>query len=296
MIENTKNKIISKIIFNTLLAVITVICVIPFIVVLSVSFSDESTLISRGYGIFPRGFSLGAYKIAFANNKQILSSYALTIITTAIGATLATLVTTLAAYPLSRRTYALKKYFNLYFYFTMIFSGGAVAEYIWISQGLGLRNNVLVLILPMLSSAWYIFLMRTYMSQIPLELIEAAKIDGAGEYYTLFKIVLPVNSVATATIFVMFALNYWNQWYSCLMYLDDDRYITLQYYLMRLMNNIDAIMNSQNTQAASINISKLPSETTRMALCVISAGPMIFLFSFFQKYFVGGITVGSVKG
>jgi len=295
MIEKKSKRFFISAGANLILIITTALCLIPFLVVVSASFSDETQLLLKGYGILPRGFSLNAYKVVFANGKTIADAYILTILTTVIGATLSVFITALAAFPISRKDYKWKKYFNFYFYFTMIFSGGAISGYLWITQGLHLKNNPLVLVLPSLVSAWNIFLMRTYMSKIPSELIEAAKIDGSSEFKTFFKIILPMSTVGLATIFVMTALGFWNQWYACLMYLDD-RYITLQYYLIRVMNNLDSILKSQNSQAAMIDISKMPGESARMAMCVVSAGPMIFVFSFFQKYFVSGIALGSVKG
>ncbi|MDY3928832.1 MAG: carbohydrate ABC transporter permease [Clostridia bacterium] len=296
MIKNKANKFIESLIVNIVLVFVTLTCIIPFAVVLSASLSEELTLAQRGYSIIPRGFTLDAYKVVFKNAAQILSAYGVTIVTTAIGATLGVLIAALSGYPLSRTDYKWRKYFSFYFYFTMIFSGGAISSYIWITQGLNLRNNPLVLILPSLVSAWNIFMMRTYMSKIPKELIEAATIDGAGEYKIFFKIILPMNVVGLATMFIMTALTYWNQWYPCLMYLSDDKYVTLQYYLIRVMSNIDFLSRQENAVATSVDISKMPSETARMAICVVSAGPMIFVFSFFQKYFTGGIALGSVKG
>lgn len=280
---------------HILLIIAFTACVIPLVVVVAASFSDEIKLLTEGYGFWPRGFSLSAYKVVFANGDVVANAYILTTVTTIVGSVLSVLIIALAAFPLSRRDYPWKKCVNLYLYFTMIFSGGAVSSYIWISQTLHLRNNPLVLVLPSLVSAYNIFLMRTYMSNIPHEMVEAAKIDGANEFQIFFSIILPMTTVGIATIFVMTALGFWNQWYASLMYLDD-KYITLQYYLIRVMNNIDMITKSQNTQNISIDLSKMPSEATRMAMCVVSAGPMIFIFAFFQKYFVSGISVGSVKG
>ena len=296
MTEKKSSKILTAVFSNGILLICTLLCIIPFLVVLSASFSDQSQIIAKGYNIFPRGFSLDAYRVTFANGEQILSAYAVTISTTAVGAVLSVLTVALAAFPLSRRDYAWKPFFNFYFYFTMIFSGGAISSYLWITQGLHLKNNVLVLILPMLVGATNVFLMRTYMAAISSEIIEAAKIDGASEYKIFFTIIIPMSTVGLATIFVMTSLNFWNQWYACLMYFSDDKYMTLQYYLIRVMNNLDSILNSKYSMAASIDTSKMPSETARMAMCVVSAGPMIFVFAFFQKYFVGGIALGSVKG
>lgn len=295
MIEKKSTVVTSRILANGFLIITALLCIIPFLTVLSSSFSVESDIVEKGYSIFPRGFTFEAYKSVFANIEQILKAYAVTIITTGVGAFLSTLITAMAGYPLSRGDYQWKKFFNFYIYFTMIFSGGAIATYLWITQGLHLRNNPLVLILPMLGSGYNIFLMRTYMSKIPAELVEAAKIDGASEFKIFFSIVIPMATVGLATIFLMTALSYWNQWYACLMYFSTDDYTTLQYYLIRVMNNIEEILSNKNSMVVQ-DASKMPGETARMAMCVVSAGPMIFVFAFFQKYFVSGIAVGSVKG
>ena len=295
MIEKKSTIIISKILANGLLIIAAASCIIPFLTVLSSSFSNEAEIIEKGYSIFPRGFSIEAYKSVFANIETIVKAYMVTILTTAAGALLSTLITAMAGYPLSRGDYQWKKFFNFYIYFTMIFSGGAIASYLWITQGLHLRDNPLVLILPLLGSGYNIFLMRTYMSKIPGELVEAAKIDGASEFKILFSIIMPMSTVGLATIFLMTALTYWNQWYASLMYFNTDAYTTLQYYLIRVMNNIEEILSNKNSMVVQ-DASKMPGETARMAMCVVSAGPMIFVFAFFQKYFVSGIAVGSVKG
>ena len=296
MIKKKSEKLMSGIIANLILMIATVLCILPFITVLSASISNEQQLIDVGYGILPRGLSLDAYKVVFANSKQVIDAYIVTIIVTVVGAVAGTLIMAMAAFAIARKDYVWRKIANFYIYFTMIFSGGAVSSYLWITQGLHLKNNILVLILPLLVSGWNIFLLRTYISKIPMEIIEATKIDGASEFKIFFKIILPMSTVGLATILVMTTLAYWNQWYACLMYISNDKYTTLQYYLMRVMNNINSILNAQSSQAMMIDTSNLPGETARMAMCVVSAGPMIFVFMFFQKYFVGGLALGSVKG
>lgn len=281
---------------NIILILLALMCVIPFFVVLAASFSSESELLVNGYGLFPKGFTLDAYKIVFANGEQIVSAYFVTIWTTAIGSALSLLVMSLAANALSRTDYKWRNVINFYFYFTMIFSGGAISTYMWITQGLHLRNNPMVLILPMLVNAGHIFLLRTYMSKVPREVIESVKIDGGGEFTIFVKFIVPMTMVGIATIFVMTILAFWNQWYACLMYMNDDHYITIQYYMMRVLSSVEAILKSENAISNLANMDSLPSETVRMALCVLAAGPMVFVFSFFQKYFAGGIALGSVKG
>ncbi len=297
MVENKSQKLFLKFISYILMIFTALVCLVPFMIVISASFSGESELIKYGYGIFPKGATLDAYRVVMRTKKALLNAYGITIFTTAVGSFLSILITCLTAYPLSRRDYKHRTVLSFYFYFTMLFSGGTIPSYILISQYLHLKNNILVLIIPLLLNVYNVFLIRTYFSQLNSAMIEAAKIDGAGELYTFFKIVIPVCKTGIATVLLLICLTYWNEWYQCLMYMTKEKNITLQYYLYKIMSNVDLL--TKNTTAAttvSIDVSKLPSETARMAICVLAAGPMVFLFMFFQKYFVKGISVGSVKG
>lgn len=292
MVEG-KSMIVIKTISYLILAMVVVICVYPFFMIVSASFSTESSLIREGYGFLPREFSLTSYKYVMSNGETLFNSYMITILTTVIGSALSLLVTAMTAYPLTRKSYSLRNKVSFFLYFTMLFSGGTIPTYILISQYLRLTNNILVLIIPMLVSVYNVFIMRTYFAQISDAVIEAAKIDGAGEYYILFKIVMPMSITGLATMLLLISLSYWNQWYACLMYMTTDKKITLQYYLYRTMSNIESILKSNNV---SLQTTEMPSETARMAMCVLGAGPMVIVFMFFQKYFVHGISVGSVKG
>ena len=292
MVEG-KSMIVIKTISYLILAMVVVICVYPFFMIVSASFSTESSLIREGYGFLPREFSLTSYKYVMSNGETLFNSYMITILTTVIGSALSLLVTAMTAYPLARKSYSLRNKVSFFLYFTMLFSGGTIPTYILISQYLRLTNNILVLIIPMLVSVYNVFIMRTYFAQISDAVIEAAKIDGAGEYYILFKIVMPMSITGLATMLLLISLSYWNQWYACLMYMTTDKKITLQYYLYRTMSNIESILKSNNV---SLQTTEMPSETARMAMCVLGAGPMVIVFMFFQKYFVHGISVGSVKG
>lgn len=284
-----------KVFSYIILALVVAVCVFPFIMIISASLSSEQALLNEGYGILPKDFTLISYKYILNNGVSFFRAYGITIITTVIGSTLSLLITAMTAYPLTRKNYKFRNRISFFLYFTMLFSGGTIPSYILISQYLKLNNNILVLIIPMLISAYNVFIMRTYFSQISDAIIEAAKIDGASEYAILFRIIMPMSITGLATMLLLISLNYWNQWYACLMYISDDRLITLQFYLHRIMSNIDAILKNQNV-GLDFNIADLPSETVRMAICVVGAGPMVIICMFFQKYFVHGISVGSVKG
>ena len=290
MVKGNKH-IIVNIISYIILAFVALCCIVPFMIVISASFSSEPSLIKFGYSILPKDFSLDAYKVVFYNSRSLVDAYKITIFTTAVGSVLSILIISLTAYPLARKEYKPRKAVSFYLYFTMLFSGGAIPSYILITQYLHLRNNVLVLIIPQLVNVWNIFVLRTYFASIPSALIEAAKIDGANEFMTFFRIVMPMSVTGIATILLLTVLTYWNEWYACLMYMTKEQNITLQYFLQRTMNNIDM----SNTSVLN-DMSEVPMESARMAMCVIASCPMIFVFMFFQKYFAQGINVGSVKG
>lgn len=292
----TKSERIIKCISYIALALVVLICIAPLLIILSASFSDENLLASQGYSFWPQGFNTTAYKYIFNNGSTLLRAYGITIFTTVVGSFLNLMVTAMCAYPLARKDYKFRNKLSFFLYFTMLFSGGTVPTYILISQYLHLRNNVLVLILPHLMGVYNVFIMRTYFAQVPTSLIEAAKIDGAGEYKILFMIILPLAKTGLATMLLIISLGFWNQWYPCLLYMNDDRYITLQYYLARIMSNIEAVLKNSQSGVNIIDISSLPNETARMAICVLGVSPMLIFFMCFQKYFVKGINVGSVKG
>ncbi len=295
MVESKFRKTVRKTFFYLVLLIVTTLCIIPFITIISASFSNESELILKGYGLFPRGFDMTAYKMVFTDPGQLFGAYIVTIVLTAVGAVGSTLIMAMAAYPLSRKNYRWRGFFNMFFYITMLFSGGAVASYIVICQTLDLRDTFWSLVLPCLVSVWNIFLLRTYFQQVPYSLIEAAQIDGASEMYIFFRIIVPLSVVGIVTIFVMMALSFWNQWYGSMMYMTDDKYMTLQYYMYRILSNVDEMLKNENA-LMMVNGGQLPKETSRMALCVLAAGPMVFVFMFFQKYFSRGLVMGSVKG
>lgn len=297
MIENKLNKGIRLTVAHLLLAAIAIICLLPFLIIISASLSSESAITKYGYSIIPHGVTLEAYKTVIGGSTDLFHAYGVTIFTTVIGTALALLLAILTAYPLSRKDYAWNGKISFYFYFTMLFSGGAVPSYILISNYLHLKNTLAVLILPMLINVWNVFLLRTYFSKIPSSVHEAAEIDGANQFQILFRIILPMSVTGVATILMFTLLAFWNEWYLCLMYITKDNMVTLQYYLSSIMSQIESIVKSQGSSLAmGENLSELPSETARMAICVLAAGPMLFVFSFFQKYFAKGLNVGSVKG
>jgi len=275
---------------HILLIFFSLACLIPFILVISASFTDETTLLSEGFKLIPGKWSLEAYEYIFRSPGEVITAYATTIFITIFGTIVGTLVMSMLAYPISRSDYEFKNTVSFIVYFTMLFGGGAVAQYILVANTLHLNDTVWALILPLLLSPWNIMLLRTSMKSVPFSLIEAAYIEGAGEFRIFFTIVIPLAKVGIVTIALFTALTFWNDWYLAMFYLDRSNLTTLQYMLYRVLNKAE--IAKQEVMVTQ----KLPNENLRMALCVVAAGPMAFAFMFFQKYFSKGIVAGAVKG
>ncbi|WP_331710602.1 carbohydrate ABC transporter permease [Paenibacillus elgii] len=204
------------------------------------------------------------------------------------------------AYPISRRDFPHKNVFSFFMFFTMLFNGGLVPWYLVYTQMLNFKNTLLALILPLLVSAFFVLMLRTFFSgTIPPALIESAKIDGAGEFRIFAQIILPLSLPVLATVSLFQTLNYWNDWFTSLVFITGSKNVNLQYLMYKTMLDIQFL--TSNTQALqAINQSggglNLPTETVRMAMAVLGIGPIVFAYPFFQKYFVKGLTVGAVKG
>ena len=280
------------------LGLIALMCFVPFIMILSGSFSSEQAIIQNGFSIFPQDFSLEAYKTVFRDPAVVLRAYATTIGLTVIGTVGGLLLQTMTAYVLSRKDFEWRNKFSFFFYFTTLFSGGLVPYFILITQKLNLRDSYLALLLPLLFSVYNLLIMKSYIMAIPDSLIEAAKIDGCGEFRTLFKVVMPMIKPALATVGLFIALAYWNDWYNAMLYIKSDTKYPLQYFLYQQVNNIEAYKKLLSNSAASSVASavSLPTQTLKMALTIVVTGPIVLAYPLVQKYFVQGITIGAVKG
>ncbi|MBE5867280.1 MAG: carbohydrate ABC transporter permease, partial [Lachnospiraceae bacterium] len=238
-------------------------------------------------------FTTTAYKTVLGDN-QIYSAYAVTIFTTVVGTVVSMLFTITMAYPLSLKKVKYRNVFTFYAYFTMLFNGGLVPSYLLISKTLDMKNNIFVLILPVAFSAWNMFLMRNFFAGIPVELAESAYMDGANDFQILRKIILPVSVPGIATISLFYALMYWNQWFNAMLYLEDNKLFPLQYLLMRMLRNVDAMKEMART--VGIAVGEVPTNSLRMATTVVAIGPIVFLYPYVQKFFTTGLTVGAIKG
>ena len=272
------------------MAILCLIIIVPFILVVSISLSNENDIVDYGYKFLPMNLDFSAYKYVFKNPISVLNAYKITIFYSVVSMVLSVLVMAMLAFVLSRR--GLKGRGAIYF--TMLFSGGMVPGYILISQYLHLSDTILVYIVVGLISPWYVFMLRTFFQGIPYELSEAAMIDGASEYRIFFQIILPLAKPVLATVALNMFLLKWNDWQTSLLYITDETKFSLQYLLQRIMLNLQIMQ--QDPSAAAYFEETIPAETVRMAMAVVVAGPALFVFPFFQKYFVKGLTVGGVKG
>ena len=287
-------------VMNVVLALFSLCCIIPFIFVVIISFSSEESIRTIGYSFWPMAWSTDTYAYAFEKLPQIWRSFFNSVLITGIGTVLSTLICVLYSYALYRPDFKYRNFFNFFSFFVMLFGGGLVPTYIISKQVLGLSENYAALIVPLLVSPFNIIVMRTFFkSSVPLELIDAATIDGSGEYSTLFRIVLPIAKPGIATIALLNALAYWNDWFQSLLYIRQNKVLQpLQALLMELQNNVEYLnrMIGQMGTAAIMEAQRAPNQTLRMALVVMIVVPIACAYPFFQRYIVAGLTIGSVKG
>lgn len=277
----------------------TVLCalvIFPFLMLVSISFSNESDVINYGYSILPRSFNLSAYKYVFQNPKSIINAYAVTGIFSVLATVFGTLLMAMCAYPMSRRMLRGKNGISFYIYFTMLFSGGLVPLYILNTRYLHLNDTIWIYIIPTLISPWYVFMMRTFFRDLPEEVFESMTVDGASEYRIFFGSVLPLSKPVLATVALLTFLNKWNDWYTSMLYINKESLISLQYLLQRTLNDLKLLQEMSATGTGVLTGAEVPGETARMAMAIVVAGPALVIFPFFQKYFVKGLTVGAVKG
>ncbi len=289
----------SRVLINLFFCLSSLLFILPFVLIIAASFTKESSLVSEGYKLIPSEISLEAYRYVFRSPQQLLDSYKITIIYSVVATFLGVIVMSMLAYPLSRPNYKYKKIVTFFIFFTMLFSGGLVPTYIWLTRYLHMGDTIWVYILPFLVNAFHVIVIRTFFQGLPSALMESAKIDGASELQTFFKIVLPLSKPVIATISLLTLLARWNDWNTALIYIKSTKLYSLQYLLQKILREAEFVKNmAESSPVAGIdfNASNLPSITIRFAMCMVAAGPMLVVFPFFQKYFAKGLTVGAVKG
>jgi putative aldouronate transport system permease protein len=282
---------------NLLLIVSCIVTLIPIYVIVISSITSEAALTANGYRLWPEEFSGMAYRFLFSQGSIVLTAYKNTIISTVAGTILSVIMVGLYAYPLSRDNFKFGSFFTFYAFFTMLFSGGLVAYYMVARQVLLLQNTLWALFLPSAFSPFWVIVMRTfYKANVPNEIIEAARMDGASEWRTYIQIVLPLSIPGLATVALFSAIGIWNNFFNALLLVDDAQYYSLQFTIYTTLNNIRFLLENADKMQGLVNLSELPSQTFRMAMAVVTVGPVILAYPFFQRFFIKGLTIGSIKG
>lgn len=276
-----------------IVSILAVLCLIPFIFVISGSFTREQSLYLYGYRLIPVEFSVEAYSVIFKAPKDIIQSYLVTIFLTVTGTCLGLFITSMTAYVLSRHDFKYRGKFAFFFYFTTLFSGGMVSSYILMIRYLSLKNNILAMLLPGMLNVFYILIMRNFTRSIPESINESAKIDGAGDFTIFIRLILPLMGPSLASIGLFIALGYWNNWYNAMLYIEKTQLFPLQYLLYKMINSVRfaAIIASE----AGISMPQMPEQSLKLAMTVVAIGPIMLVYPFVQRYFIAGVTIGSVK-
>lgn len=295
---NRTSKIVN-IFFNLIFIVLALLCVIPVIVVLSISFSSEDSIRETGYHLLPVAISGEAYAYVIKQGTMILRALGVSALVTVVGTVLGVLLTTSMGYVLSRPTYKLNGFLTWVVFIPMIFNGGLVSSYFINTNLLGLKDSVWALILPLAVSSFNVIICKTFFkSTIPDGLIESAEIDGASQLRIFFSIILPISLPVIATIGLFLCFSYWNDWFQSMLYIDNQNLYSLQALLNSLMSNVDALAKNAASMGVSyaVLVATMPKESARMAVAIIIVLPVAFAYPFFQKYFISGLTIGAVKG
>lgn len=277
------------------LIVLAILCIFPFVLVVSSSFTEENKIVTDGYQFIPTAFSTEAYSILFKYPEQMIQAYLVTISVTVIGTLLGLFLTSMTAYALSRKDFKWRNNFSFFFFFTTLFSGGLVPWYLLMVNYLNMKDTMTALVVPMMLNVFYIIVMKSFMGGIPEAIVESAKIDGAGDFKIYARLILPLSKPALATIGLFLALAYWNDWYNALLFISNENLMPLQYYLYKMLGNMDG-MRKAMMGAGAVVTTAIPTESLKMAMTVVATGPILLAYPFVQRYFVQGLTIGAVKG
>ncbi len=287
---------VSKLVIHAFFIILSLVFIVPIWTLVSISLTSNVDIVNYGYQLIPKTVDWGAYEYIFTSARDVLTAYKVTIISTAVGTIVATIIGAMCAYTISRYDFAYRSKVTFYMFFTMLFGGGMVPSYILMTQYLQVQNTYWALILPGMINVWNVFIMRTFFQQIPSSIIESATIDGASEMKIFISIIVPLSTPALATIGLLQMLGYWNSWTPAMLYITKADLYPLQYLLQSMLRDMQQIIKNMELTGMAIDTSNLPMESMRMAMAVLAVGPILLVFPFFQKYFVQGLTVGSVKG
>ena len=275
--------------------IFAICCILPFWMVVASSFSSEAAIRRTGFALWPEEVSLYSYELLFRSPDQMIGAYVVTVGLAVVGTLIGLFIISMTGYALQRKDFPFRNGIMFYIYFTSLFSAGLVPFYLLIKQTLGLADTYWAILLPLLMNPWLIVLMKNFVKAIPHEITESGKIDGAGDFRIFYELILPSLKPALATIGLFLALGYWNEWYYSSLFLSTKvEYRPLQFHLYNVINKVASLKNS--VAGSNVVIEDLPGETLKMATATVATGPIILLYPFVQKYFVAGLTVGSVKG
>ncbi|WJH32961.1 carbohydrate ABC transporter permease [Paenibacillus aurantius] len=280
----------------TLVTIASLICLIPFLLILSGSLTSNESIIRDGYRLFPKEFSSAAYKAIFAAPSPIVRAYGVTTFVTIVGTAIGLFLMTMAGYVLQRKDFRYRNRCMFFIYFTTLFSGGLVPWYIMMTSYLNLTDTYTALIFPGLMSPFLIILMRSFIrTTIPDEIVESAKIDGANDFRIYYQVVVPLAMPGIATVGLFLALGYWNGWFHSSLFINDPHKYELQYYLYNIINTMSFLADLGASTGVTVAVD-IPMESTKLAMALIVTGPILLLYPFVQRFFVKGLTVGAVKG
>ncbi|AEJ60639.1 ABC-type transporter, integral membrane subunit [Spirochaeta thermophila DSM 6578] len=277
-----------------LLIVVVILCVAPLLLVVSGSLSSEESIYQHGFWFIPREFSFDAYRILFKAPKDVLQALWISVLVAATGTITSVFVACMVAYVLIQPEFAYKRFFSIFIYFTAIFSGGLIPTYILMVRYLHLKNTLLALILPQWITAWNLFLLRNFFTEIPYSVVESARIDGAKEFTIMTRLVIPMAMPGITTIALFQILYYWNDWVQAMLYITDKALYPFQYYLYTMLHNFLSVQNA--IANAGIVLPSVPTESFKMAMTVIAILPIAIIFPFIKRFFVTGLSKGAIKG
>lgn len=287
----------TNILFNVIFLILGLMCILPLVFVFSISITSEQALQAGGYHLIPQEFSNAAYMFLWNERGTILQAFFMSVLIAVLGTVIAVCLTTSMGYVASRRNFKLKKLYTWIIFIPMVFNGGMLASYVVVNNILNLRDTIWALILPLACSSFSVTICRTFFrTTVPDALIEAAKIDGAGQFRIWSGIVLPISKPVMATIGMFAAFGYWNDWFQASLYISNDKLLTLQAFLNSIQNKLEYLANNPYGGLSLVEYkNSMPTESVRMAIAIIVIVPIALTYPFFQKYFISGLTIGSVK-
>ena len=285
--------LIGRIFVSGVLALFSIACVLPLLLILSASFTTEMGITKNGYSLIPSEFTTAAYQYILADPSQILRAYGVTLTVTLVGTGLGLPITAMLAYTLSRQNFAARRLLSFYVFFTLLFNGGLIPFYLFVVQTLKMKDNLLILILPLMVNGWNVLILRTSFAQLPEDLLDAARIDGAGELRIFWQVVVPISTPVLATVGLFMMLSFWNDWWMSLLFISNKAFFSIQFLLYNLNASIQALQS--NPEILARFGGELPAQGARMALALLAIGPIAGVYLFLQRYLIRGITIGSIK-